>query len=102
LQIASIIGFALTVFGFVILTYVIGRYIFQGGSEVPGFPFLAAAIAIFSGAQLFSLGIIGEYIARIHSQTMNRPSYQILESPASTAKDFHEGEKGLNVSSTHR
>jgi undecaprenyl-phosphate 4-deoxy-4-formamido-L-arabinose transferase len=86
LQIASIIGFGLTVFGFGILIYVLGRYIIQGGSEVPGFPFLAAAIAIFSGAQLFSLGIIGEYIARIHSQTMNRPSYHILKSTSGTIK----------------
>ena len=45
----SIIGFVLTVFGFGILIYVIGRYLWEGGSEVPGFPFLAATIAIFSG-----------------------------------------------------
>jgi undecaprenyl-phosphate 4-deoxy-4-formamido-L-arabinose transferase len=84
LQIASIIGFVLTVFGLGILLYVIGRYIYEGGTEVPGFPFLAAAIAIFSGAQLFSLGIIGEYIARIHSQTMNRPSYHIFRTSETT------------------
>lgn len=79
LQIASIIGFILTFLGFLILLYVVGR-VFVQGSAVPGFPFLAATIAIFSGAQLFSLGIIGEYIARIHSQSMGRPSYQILKS----------------------
>ena len=93
LQIASISGFVLTVFGLGVLVYVIGRYIYEGGTEVPGFPFLAAAIAIFSGAQLFSLGIIGEYIARIHSQTMNRPSYHILktsETPATVAREESE------------
>ena len=79
LQIASIVGFAFTVFGVLILFYVIGRYLIQG-SPVPGFPFLAAMIAVFSGAQMFSIGIIGEYIARIHSQSMNRPSYQIVTS----------------------
>ena len=36
------------------------------GSAVPGFAFLASIIAIFSGAQLFALGIIGEYLARMH------------------------------------
>lgn len=77
LQIASIMGFILTFAGFLILLYVVGR-VLTLGSAVPGFPFLAATIAIFSGAQLFSLGIIGEYIARIHSQTMNRPPYKIL------------------------
>lgn len=77
LQIASIVGFIFTVFGILVLFYVTGRYFIQG-SSVPGFPFLAAIIAVFSGAQMFSIGIIGEYIARIHSQSMNRPSYQII------------------------
>jgi glycosyltransferase involved in cell wall biosynthesis len=78
LQIASIVGFIFTILGFLILLYVIGRVVVQG-SAVPGFPFLAATVAIFSGAQLFSLGIIGEYIARIHSNAMNRPSYRVLK-----------------------
>lgn len=79
LKLASLIGFFFTLFGFGILVYVILRY-FLFGNPVPGFPFLAASIAIFSGAQLFTLGIIGEYLARIYTRTMNRPSYQILES----------------------
>jgi glycosyltransferase involved in cell wall biosynthesis len=78
LQIASIVGFAFTIFGILILIYVVVRFLLQG-NPVPGFPFLAAIIAVFSGAQMFSIGIIGEYIARIHSQSMNRPSYQITE-----------------------
>lgn len=77
LKLASFIGFLFTFFGFGILIYVIARF-FYSGNPVPGFPFLAASIAIFSGAQLFTLGIIGEYLARIHTRTMNRPSYQIL------------------------
>jgi undecaprenyl-phosphate 4-deoxy-4-formamido-L-arabinose transferase len=74
LQLASLIGFALTLFGLGVLVYVIGRYVVQGGS-VPGFPFLASVIAIFSGAQLFTLGIIGEYLARMHFRLMERPTY---------------------------
>jgi undecaprenyl-phosphate 4-deoxy-4-formamido-L-arabinose transferase len=46
---------------------------------VPGFPFLASAIAIFSGVQLFMLGIIGEYLARMHFRLMDRPAYTIRE-----------------------
>jgi len=49
------------------------------GSSVPGFPFLASIIAIFSGAQLFALGIIGEYLARMHFRTMDRPPYMVRE-----------------------
>jgi undecaprenyl-phosphate 4-deoxy-4-formamido-L-arabinose transferase len=84
LQIASIIGFLFTFFGFAVLCYVVGRYFLQGGS-VPGFPFLASVIAIFSGAQLFALGIIGEYLARMHFRMMDRPSYAILGSLEHTA-----------------
>ena len=76
LQIASIIGFIFTLFGFGILAYVMIGYFSRGGS-VPGFPFLASIIAIFSGAQLFALGIIGEYLARMHFRTMDRPAYVV-------------------------
>lgn len=76
LQIASLIGFGFTLFGFVVLAWVLGRWIIHG-SVVPGFPFLASVIAIFSGAQLFALGIIGEYLARVHFRTMNRPPYAV-------------------------
>jgi undecaprenyl-phosphate 4-deoxy-4-formamido-L-arabinose transferase len=77
LQIATVLGFGLTVFGVLVLLYVIGRYVIQGGTTVPGFPFLASIISIFSGAQLFSLGIIGEYLARVHFRLMDRPPYVV-------------------------
>jgi undecaprenyl-phosphate 4-deoxy-4-formamido-L-arabinose transferase len=78
LQLASIIGFSFTLFGLVILIYVLGRYLIQGDS-VPGFPFLGSIIAIFSGAQLFALGIMGEYLARMHFRMMERPAYTIRQ-----------------------
>ena len=76
LQLASLLGFSFALFGLVILIYVVGRFLVQGGS-VPGFPFLASIIAVFSGVQLFSLGIIGEYLARMHFRLMERPTYVI-------------------------
>ena len=78
LQLASIIGFGFTLFGIGVLAYVLGRY-FITGSSVAGFPFLASIIAIFSGAQLFALGIIGEYLARMHFRTMDKPTYTVRE-----------------------
>jgi len=78
LQFASIVGFLFTLFGVGILIYVVTRY-FLSGDAVPGFPFLASIIAIFSGAQLFALGIIGEYLARMHFRMMDRPSYAVRE-----------------------
>lgn len=74
LQIASLLGFAFTIFGLGVLVYVVGRYLIQGGT-VPGFPFLASIVAIFSGAQLFALGVIGEYLARMYFRMMGRPPF---------------------------
>jgi glycosyltransferase involved in cell wall biosynthesis len=76
LHIASLIGFIFTLFGFGVLAWVLGRY-FITGTSIQGFPFLASIIAIFSGAQLFTLGIFGEYLARIHFRTMDRPPYVV-------------------------
>lgn len=78
LQMASLMGFAFSAFGVVILGYVLIGWMLQG-SAVPGFAFLASLIAIFSGAQLMALGIIGEYLARMHMRTMERPAYVIAK-----------------------
>jgi glycosyltransferase involved in cell wall biosynthesis len=75
LRLASIIGFLFTIFGFFILVYVLAIY-FTNWS-IPGFPFLASTISIFSGVQLFALGIIGEYLARVFERTGGRRSYTI-------------------------
>lgn len=76
LRVASLVGFGVMLFGVGVLVWVIGRYVIQGGS-VPGFPFLASVITIFAGAQLFSLGIMGEYLARIHYRSIDRPAYLV-------------------------
>ena len=78
LQIASMLGFIFAFFGLSILIYVIVLYLLVG-SPVQGFPFLASIIAIFSGVQLLAIGIIGEYLARIHFRTMDKPQYVELD-----------------------
>jgi len=84
LQLASVLGFAFALFGLAVLAYVLIVYVLHGGS-VPGFPFLASVIAIFAGVQLFALGIIGEYLARMHQRSMSRPSYLVRETTARSA-----------------
>jgi undecaprenyl-phosphate 4-deoxy-4-formamido-L-arabinose transferase len=76
LQVASLLGFAFTLFGMGVLVYTLLRFAISG-RVVPGFAFLASSIAIFSGVQLFSLGIIGEYLARMHFRMMDRPQYTV-------------------------
>lgn len=78
LQLASLIGLTMAIFSIIVLIYVVGRYLLEG-TPVEGFPFLASIIGIFSGAQLLALGIIGEYLARMHFRMMDKPSYVIRE-----------------------
>ncbi len=76
LRLVSWVGLGFALFGVVVFLYVIAVFVIEGGS-VPGFPFLAAMIALLSGAQLFALGIIGEYLGRMHFRSMQRPAYAI-------------------------
>jgi glycosyltransferase involved in cell wall biosynthesis len=92
LQVASVVGFGFTIFGILVLAYVVIRFLIEGRS-VPGFPFLASIIAIFSGAQMFALGIIGEYLARMHFRMMERPTYVVWENTG----DQTDHEKQLPV-----
>jgi undecaprenyl-phosphate 4-deoxy-4-formamido-L-arabinose transferase len=57
LRFASWLGFILTLVGIAIFIYVVIVYWTAG--SIPGFPFLSSMISIFSGAQLFALGIFG-------------------------------------------
>ena len=58
----------LIIFGYTLITYLIR-------GSLPGFPFLASTIALFSSAQLLALGTLGEYLARVHLRLTGRPSY---------------------------
>jgi glycosyltransferase involved in cell wall biosynthesis len=84
LRFVNIIGFFFTLMGIIGFTYVVVVYFVIGSA--PGFPFLASAIMIFSGAQLFALGIIGEYLARVFERTATRPPYTIVRTSAEHPK----------------
>ena len=77
LRFASILGFLFTIFGFIVLVYVVTVFFTVG--SIPGFSFLASAITIFSGVQLFALGIIGEYLARMFERTSGKQPYIVMK-----------------------
>lgn len=78
LRLASFVGFACALLGVGILAYVLWTKIVYG-SPVLGFTFLASMVALFSGAQLFALGVLGEYLARMHFRMMDRPTYAVRD-----------------------
>lgn len=45
------------------------------GNDVPGYPTLVVLILLMGGIQLVVLGIMGEYLARVHIETKRRPIY---------------------------
>ena len=47
------------------------------GNPLRGWPTLAASIMLFSGVQLLSIGILGEYIGRIYEEVKRRPTYLV-------------------------
>lgn len=49
------------------------------GTDLPGFPSLIVSIMFFSGIQLISLGMIGEYVGRIFAEVKRRPLYLVGE-----------------------
>jgi undecaprenyl-phosphate 4-deoxy-4-formamido-L-arabinose transferase len=78
LRAATGLGIATVLFSIGVLVWVVGRPLVTGES-VPGFPFLAATIAIFSGTQLIVLGVLGQYLGRMHFRVMKKPTYTIAE-----------------------
>jgi len=83
LRLASWVGFGSTVLGILLMLWVIGNFLVFGSTQ-PGFPFLASIISLFAGAQMFTLGILGEYIARVHFRLLEKPAYLVESDTAQT------------------
>jgi undecaprenyl-phosphate 4-deoxy-4-formamido-L-arabinose transferase len=84
LRFASFLGIFIALIGAILLVYILIIYFTQG--SIPGFSFLASIITVFSGVQLFTLGIFGEYLAHIFDRSMDRPIYVVSET---TQKEEH-------------
>ncbi|MBR2100542.1 MAG: glycosyltransferase, partial [Eubacterium sp.] len=74
LQLATYIGSFATVLSVIYLIITLIRK-FTSNINVDGFTQLVILITFFSGMLLFTVGIIGEYIAKIYQQVKNRPIY---------------------------
>ncbi len=74
LRLSTYIGFIITFISFTYIIVIIFRY-FIGDVNVEGWSSIMVAITFFSGVQLMSIGILGEYIARIYDESKRRPIY---------------------------
>ena len=78
LKIATWAGVVIAIISTFAATFFLLRTLFFG-TDLPGFPSLIVSIMFFSGIQLVSLGMIGEYVGRIFAEVKRRPLYLIGE-----------------------
>ena len=82
---SAILGFILCFIAFIfIIVIIIKTLVF--GDPVSGWPSLACTILFVSGIQLFSIGVIGQYLAKTYLEIKNRPIYIVKE----TEKDIQK------------
>ena len=85
LRISSIFGFIVSIAAFLYMLFIIIKTV-AFGDPVQGFPTIVTLILFLGGVQLISIGILGEYIARIFNESKQRPTYIVRE---------HNGQKVL-------
>ncbi|API87273.1 glycosyltransferase family 2 protein [Francisella uliginis] len=78
LRMISLMGMIISIFALAYGLYTILANILFGVG-VSGWPTIVVSIMFFSGVQLISLGVLGEYISRIFDEAKNRPKYIIDE-----------------------
>jgi undecaprenyl-phosphate 4-deoxy-4-formamido-L-arabinose transferase len=78
LRLVIYLGVACGVLGISLLGLILYQY-FSDQIEVAGFTTLASMVAIFSSAQMIAIGVLGEYIGRIHAANLGRPTYVVRE-----------------------
>ncbi|OGT53819.1 MAG: hypothetical protein A3E84_02230 [Gammaproteobacteria bacterium RIFCSPHIGHO2_12_FULL_42_13] len=74
LRVWGFIGFIISLASLIYAIYVV-TVTMLFGADLPGFPTLVVAIMFLGGVQLLSIGILGEYIARIFTEVKKRPKY---------------------------
>jgi glycosyltransferase involved in cell wall biosynthesis len=77
LHLVTIVGFAFAAFSVVLGAQTLIRWL--GGHSVEGFPTVILLLLVLGTFVLLGLGVIGEYLARIHEEVRARPRYLIQE-----------------------
>jgi glycosyltransferase involved in cell wall biosynthesis len=78
LRAVSVMGFVFALFAFCFGVYTTLDY-FINGNNVSGWPTIVVALTFFSGIQLISIGIVGEYVGRNYEEAKRRPLYIIKD-----------------------
>ena len=74
LKIATYLGIAIAIGAFFYAGFIVFKTVVYG-NPVAGYPSLMVVVLFLGGVQLFSIGILGEYVGRMFDETKNRPLY---------------------------
>ena len=94
LKVWTYVGLAISAFALAMAGYYWARTMLFG-VDTPGFPTLVVSIAFFSGVQLISLGVLGEYVARIFNEVKGRPLYLVAEEVGAQTQQSDEAGKDV-------
>lgn len=75
LVLASVLGFVTCAIAFILILIAVIKAIFDIGDAPDGYPTIVCLIFLFSGLQLFSVGILGQYLSKTYLETKKRPIY---------------------------
>jgi polyisoprenyl-phosphate glycosyltransferase len=89
LRLITYFGFTVSLLAFVFGVFVVVEHL-AGGAAIRGWPSLMAAILFLGGAQLVTLGVIGEYVWRVAEDTKRRPLYLVRDLTGIEARDTAE------------
>jgi polyisoprenyl-phosphate glycosyltransferase len=78
LRVWSYLGLCIALLAFAYGAFIVGRVLFLG-RDMPGYASLIVVILFLGGVQLIGLGVLGEYLGRIYSETKGRPVYIIRD-----------------------
>lgn len=79
LRIATFLGVGASAFGLLMILWGLYSKFFMAETTVKGWTSVFVAVLFLGGVQLFTIGIIGEYISRIYEESKGRPLYIISE-----------------------
>lgn len=89
LRLVSVVGVAFALVALAYATFLVGDYLVSGNA-VSGWTTIVTAVLFFAGVNLISLGVVGEYVARIFDEVKGRPLFVVRRSqgrPAGKASD---------------
>jgi len=78
LRLSSLLGFLVAIAGVIYVAFALVARIFSG-SVPEGWTSIVAIMLVLGGVQLIMIGIVGEYLARVYSESKERPSYVVRE-----------------------